>query len=144
MPIAWKSPTAEDVTTFMSSAVTVRVDSSGVQTQKILDVVVQRIRGACSRANTLSINESEVPPEGLQHALVLAIAILVGSNPNFQFVIKGPEGVESGFGLMVRKAEEWVKRMQDGGSCSYPTEPAPTYPQLVRSGSDDEVATTAV
>lgn len=134
----------EDVKTFMASVVVDRANEDATKVQRILSVVVLRIRGVVGRTNTLSDNPAEVPPEGLQHAIVLTVFMLLTSTPNFGFLIRGADGAETGFGFAVRKAEEWLAAVQRGLSVTYPTNPASTYPELVRSGSDDtEVDTTA-
>ena len=49
-------------------------------------------RAVAGKANTLSDNATEVPPEALQHALVLAVLHLLNGTPNFQFLMRGPDG----------------------------------------------------
>ena len=124
------------------SVVTARTNESD-KVQKTLSVVVQRFRGVIGRTNTLSDNPAEVPPEGLQHALVLTVYSLLSTTANFGFVLRTENGGETGFSLMVQKAEQWLNDVKMGLSVTYPTNPQTTYPELIRYGGDDVVDTTA-
>lgn len=143
MPVAWKEPTAEQVVALMNQLVVNRANDNS-QIPQILSLRVVELRGLIGRKQTLSNNENEVPPEGLRHTLVLTIFDLINGTPNFQFVIRGPDGSESGMGYSIRQAQKWWNNVADGEPVSYPTNPQTEYPELVRSGSDDdEVDTTA-
>lgn len=142
MTAAWKEPQVEDVYTFQSSVVVDRANESD-KVQRILSVVVQRFRATVGRTNTLSDNDAEVPPEALQHVLVLTVFNLINATPNFGFLMRGADGAETGFGYNVRIAEDWLKSVSRGMSVTYPVNPQSTYPELVRSGSDDLVDTEA-
>lgn len=144
MAAAWKEPQVEEAKAYMSGVVVDRAAANDDALSKALTAEVLRFRGEIGRWNTLSDNELEVPPEALKHVLVLSVCALLSGTPNFQFVMKGPEGAESGFSYQVRQAERWLQAVADGRSVTYPTNPATTYPELVRHGSDDsEVDTTA-
>ena len=138
----WKEPAAEDVKKFMSSVVIDRADTAGEQVAGLLGIVVQRVRGAVGRINTLSDNDNEVPPEGLQHTLVLTVFQLLCATPNFGFLMKGTDGSETGFGYSVRVAEKWLDQVQRGMSVTYPINPRIEEPN-VRWGSETEVDTTS-
>ncbi len=138
----WVEPQVEQVNTFMAGVVIDRANEDD-KVQKILSVVVQRIRGVVGRANTLSDSATEVPPEALQHSLVLTVFNLLNATPNFGFLLKGPDGSESGFGYNVRMAEKWLGEVDRGKSVTYPTNPSDDAPELVRWGSDTQVNTTA-
>lgn len=141
---AWKEPTAEDVTKLMSAVVTSRADVDGSKIQGILMLAVQRVRAAAGRHSVVSDNANEVPPEGLQHTLILAIHLLLSGTPNFQFLIRGPDGSESGFGYSVKQAERWIDRISDGMSVTYPSNPnTNSHIAIVRSGGEEEVDTEA-
>ena len=144
MIAAWKEPSVEGVKTFMSSVVVDRVNEND-KVAAAINVVVLRIRGACGRANTVSDNENEVPPEGLQHALVLATTILLAGSPNFGFMLKGPDGAESGFGYMVRAAEKWVIDVQNGMAVTRPVNAggATAASDVIRYGGEDIIDTTS-
>jgi hypothetical protein len=143
MTAAWVQPQAEDVKAYMATVVVDRAtDNDNVQ--KILAVVIKRVRGIVGRCNTVSEDDTEVPPEALEHVIYLTLSALLTGTPNFSFLMRGPDGSESGFGYRVKQAERWLTEVQNGLSVTYPTNPADTYPELVRSGSDnDEVDTTA-
>lgn len=113
---------------------------------KILSVTVRRFRGTIGRTNTVSDNEGEVPPEALQHVLVLCVCSLLSGTPSFSFLMRGPDGSESGFGYQVKQAERWLKDVDEGKSVTYPENPGPSAtsdPNLIRYGSDTVVDTTA-
>lgn len=139
---AWKEPAVEDVKTFMSGVVVDRVNDAS-QTAKIIPVVVARIRGIVGRANMVSDNPNEVPPEALGHALILVLLTLLTGAPNFQFLMKGPDGSETGFGYNVRMAEKWLTDVKEGMSVTYPVNPVMETPNLVRYGGETFVDTTA-
>lgn len=128
--------------TFMSSVVVDRSVAEGGDVNKILSIVVQRMRSVIGRANTLSDNPAEVPPEGLQHCLILAVVHLLNGTPNFGFLLKGPDGSESGLGYYVRQAEKWLDKVERGMAVTYPTNPS-TAANVVRYGGEDLVDTTA-
>lgn len=139
----WKEPAAEDVKTLMDSVVIDRANSED-KVQRILGLVIQRVRGVVGIANTLSDNEAEVPPEGLQHTLVLTVFLLLSGTANFGFLIKGGDGSETGFGYSVRVAEKWLEAVQNGLPVTIPSNPsAAGGPGLVRWGSDDLVDHTS-
>ena len=138
----WTEPQAEDVNAFMSSVVVNRANEND-KVARLLSITVRRVRGVVGRTNTLSDNEAEVPPEGLQHCLVLAAFALLTGTPNFGFVMKGADGSESGFTFLVKQAEKWLEDVRNGMSVTYPTNPATSGPELVRYGGEDTVDTTA-
>ena len=129
----------------MAAVITSRADVDGSKVQGILLLVVQRVRASVGRHSVVSDNENEVPPEGLQHTLILAIHLLLSGTPNFQFLIRGPDGSESGFGYSVKQAERWLERVENGRSVTYPSNPQAEANQvsLIRYGSDDQVDTSA-
>jgi hypothetical protein len=124
----------------MSSVVVNRANNND-QVQKLLNLRVIEVRGLIGRLHTLSDNENEVPPEGLRHVLILVILDLLSGTPNFQFLIRGPDGAESGFGFSIRQAQKWIKDVTEGMSVTYPVNPKSDYPELVRYGGDDLVDT---
>ncbi len=143
MTNSWREPTAENVTTYMASVVVNRANDND-KVANLLSIVVQRIRGVVGRVNTLSDTETEVPPEGLQHAIVLTVFNLLVGTPNFGFLIRGADGAETGFGYNVRMAEKWLDDVKMGMSVTYPSNPSEDAPNLVRYGSEDtEVDTNA-
>lgn len=144
----WKKPSADDVKTYMSSVVVdraIRTDDDQ-QIIKLLAFVVARIRGSINPPNVISDDESEVPPEAWQHAVVLTAAALMASQPNFNFLVKGEGGTTSLFGMMVQAAEKWIERadMNELKAITYPTNPQTSKATLVRWKSDALVATTSV
>lgn len=143
MAVKWEEPQIEDLKTVMSGVVVDFVNTDD-RIQKSLTLTVKRVRGVVGRTNTLSDSPTEVPPEGLSHTLVLAVhAVLIGT-PNFQFLIRGADGAETGFGYSVRQAEKWLTDVQRGMSVSYPVNPSSDGgPSLVRWGSDTQVDHTA-
>lgn len=142
MIAAWKEPQVEDVTTYMRQVVVDRTDDND-RVQKVLTATVVHVRGVVGRTNTLSDKNTEVPPEGLRHCLILAVFDLLNGTPNFQFLIRGPDGGETGFGLSIRMANTWLNDVKRGLSVTYPTNPQDNYPELIRYGGDDNVDHTA-
>ena len=143
----WSEPQVEEVKAFMSTVVVDRTSTNDGDDKilKILPVVIKRVRGVIGRCSTLSDSEAQVPPEGLQHTLVLAVAALLNATPNFGLIMKGPDGAESGFAYQVRQAERWLEKLERGMSVTYPTNPIASEKrsELVRWGSDDQVDTTS-
>ena len=143
----WSEPEAEQVRAFMSTVVVDRANTNDGDDKinRILPIVVKRVRGVIGRCSTLSDSESQVPPEGLHHTIVLAVAALLNATPNFGLIMKGPDGAESGFAYQVRQAERWLEKIERGMAVTYPTNPMAEAQRssLVRWGSDDQVDTTA-
>ncbi len=138
MNIDWPEPTADDVTTFMLSVVVNRTKQDDGSVEDVLTKVVQRVRGtvAAGALTPLSANVAGVPPEAVQHTLILTVNALIASTPNLQFVTKDV------FDKQVATAERWLDRVgQSLQACSRPREVhADGATELVRWGSDSEEA----
>lgn len=102
----------------MATVVTGRADSAGDKTAKVLTVLIQRVRGTIAAAGVspVSANEQGVPPEGLQHVLVLCVGALLSGAPNLDFLLAGE------FGKMLTDAREWIKAVRDGLKVTIPDE----------------------
>lgn len=88
-------------------------------------MVTQRMRGAIQAAGRfpLAVTASTIPPEAVQHACVLAVQLVVGSQPTLIAAIVTPGGVYSPFDKMVGVAEKWITSVMEGGPVTYPTDP---------------------
>lgn len=142
MATKWIQPAPDDVKKLMLTLAVDRATQDDDQVPAILGMVVMRIRGSIAAAGVtpLSDNAAEVPPEAVMHTVVLTLAALVNATPNFQFLTK-TEGVETGFGLAVRAAEDWIKKVQAGLPVSYPKDISEDEPRsLVRWGAETDIA----
>jgi len=139
MASKWIAPTADDVANYMSSVVTARAAQTADQIGNILAAVVQRVRGTIEAAGMtpLSSGSGEVPPEAVQHTLVLTTVTLLNATPNFGFLMKGADGSQSGFSYSVQQAEHWIDAVAAGRRVSYPKDINEDTPrELVRYGSE--------
>ena len=147
MPYNWIEPRVSDVSAFMRSIVIDRAsEQSEEQVQFLLTTVVQRVRGTIAAAGVVPVSagEGEVPPEGVQHTIVLTVHNLLNAAPNFAFLMRGADGSETGLGYAVRRAEAWLQKISEGTAVTYPTNVSGTSGSgLVRWGSDPLVVTTA-
>lgn len=143
MAMKWLEPTVPDLKQFMQQVVVDRVSQDEDQSGKVLTAVVQRIRGTIDAANVTPVSRGtgEVPPEGFQHALVLAVFALVTSTPNMQFVTKEE------FDKLWKAAEDWLRFVQECGKVAYPTELPDDFDAdtagPVRWGSESEEVDTS-
>lgn len=133
----WREPSADDAAAFMATVVLTRAEGTDdSKLENILTIVTQRVRGTIGAAGItpLSANANEVPPEGLQHTLILAIFALVSATPGFQFITKDE------FDKQVERAEKWLEAVANHRPVTYPdTVSAATAALggLVRWGSED-------
>jgi hypothetical protein len=143
MATKWTQPTAEDVKNYMSSVVTDRAAQTETQVESILSNVVLRIRGTIIAAGVTPVSQEggEVPPEAMQHAVVLTVVMLLSATPNFGFLMRGETGSETGIAYANRKAEEWLAAVSTGKPVTYPKDVSEDEGRsLVRYGSESEAA----
>jgi hypothetical protein len=137
MATLWIEPNKDDVSVFMSSSVVGVAQTDEQTVPKILAAVVQRIRGTIIAGGMTppSKKATEVPPEAVQHALVLTVFALVASKPNFQFV------TADSFEKQRLAAEKWLDAVAAGRPVTFPKDISPDEPRsLVRYGSESEEA----
>lgn len=129
MATSWKVPTTDYLQTVMSGIILDAVEdtdgednSADDQAAKMtyaLEQAVARVRGAIGNGNRtpLSATAGSVPPEGLNFTLVLAVEILVNSQPNMNWAIK------DGFSDSLKEAKDWIQQLRDSEPTDYPTDP---------------------
>lgn len=105
---------------------TTTADNGGLSNLAVLVALqANRIRGTIASVSrvALSVTEGSVPPEGEQHALVLAAVACLNSlaKPLADFAV--PEGLKD----MAKAAEDWIKSIKDGNTVTEPTDPDPDW-----------------
>lgn len=117
----WAVPSSADLAVVMNTQVLLPTSPNAVAA---LALAVGRVRGTIQTAGRVpvSVTAGSVPPEALQHALVLTVALLTGAFPNLASLVDA-DGGKTGFGQLVEQAEQWLDRIEKGASCIGPTDP---------------------
>lgn len=129
MATNWTVPLITDLDSVLTSVVTNPADETltvGTRKSATLALIVANIRGTIGAAGRvpLSLTASSVPPEAAQHALILTVQMLVGAKPNLIQAVVGPNGsIYIPFNDLVKKANDWLKGIKDGDTCTVPTDP---------------------
>ena len=115
MSAAWTVPTKDNVQDFMAVAVLDGTNATpfggSERISQVLAAVVARVRGAIEAGGKvgLSATAMSVPPEAVQHTLVLTAEAMVASTPQVDRFTMG-----DAFVRMVERAEKWLQDVQSG------------------------------
>jgi hypothetical protein len=111
MPTNWITPTPDGLAVVMDEQVLAPLAGKAAA----LRLTVARVRGAVSQSQHVPVSATagSVPPEGEEHTLVMAVALLAAARPNLaQLADEG--GHQTGFGARVERAERWLDAVLKG------------------------------
>ena len=141
MAQTWTVPAGGDLWQVVSRSVVAKVDEDSAggknetndfdntldtRAKKAIEYAVKEIRGAIESAGRypVSLTAGSVPPEGHQHAIVVAAWRLCLPIPGLLAVIMGDGGAFSPLGMLYKDAQCWVKSLREGGSFTDALDPA--------------------
>lgn len=140
MAKAWQSITGDDLWQVVSRELVLKCDEDSAggseetddldtgldsRANKAVEHAVAEVRGAIESAGRypLSITAGTVPPEGVQHTLVIAAWRLCAIKPSLLAVMLADGGAMSPLKGLYDKAVKWVEGLGAGATFVLPTDP---------------------